>query len=46
MDLVSKSIKVDPELWRDARVKALSESLTMQELIEKLLKAYLKKGGQ
>ena len=41
MEVVTKSIKVDPELWHRARVKALSEKMTLQELIPKLLKQYL-----
>ncbi|MBC8178645.1 MAG: hypothetical protein H8E19_14675 [Deltaproteobacteria bacterium] len=45
MKLVTKSIRVDPELWHEARVKALSEKMTLQELIPKLLKEYLEKGG-
>jgi hypothetical protein len=45
MSLVSKSIKVDPELWQKARAKALTEGQTMQDLIDRLLREYLKKGG-
>jgi len=44
--LVTKSIKIDSELWHRARVKALSEKLTLQELLPRLLKQYLgEKGG-
>ena len=43
MEKVTKSIKIDPELWHKARVKALSENMTLQELIAKLLIEYLKK---
>ena len=47
MKLVTKSVKIDPELWHRARVKALSEKLTLQELLPKLLKQYLEeKGGE
>lgn len=47
MEKVTKSIKIDPELWHRARVKALSENMTLQELITKLLKEYLgEKGGK
>ena len=45
MKLVSKSIKIDPELWHNARVKAMAERMTLQELIAKLLTEYLKKKG-
>ena len=43
-DKVTKSIRMDPELWHKAKVKALSEKTTMQELISKLLTEYLKPG--
>lgn len=45
MKLVTKSIRVDPELWHKARVKALSEKMTLQELIPKLLEQYLEEKG-
>ena len=45
MKLVTKSIRVDPELWRDVRAKAISKDMTMQDLINKLLKQYLEKKG-
>jgi predicted HicB family RNase H-like nuclease len=46
MELVAKSIRIDPELWRKARAKAINGKLTMQDLITKLLTEYLKKGGK
>jgi hypothetical protein len=45
VDRVTKSIKIDPELWHKAKVKALGEHKTMQTLIKDLLTAYLKKKG-
>jgi predicted HicB family RNase H-like nuclease len=36
-----KNIKVDPELWRRARAKALVEGMTLQQLMTKLLKEYV-----
>jgi macrodomain Ter protein organizer (MatP/YcbG family) len=44
MDKVTKSLKIDPEVWHRARVKALSENMTLQELIVKLLTEYLGEG--
>jgi len=41
MDKVTKSIKIDPDLWLRARVKALAEKMTLQDLIAKLLQEYL-----
>ena len=50
MEKVVKSVKVDPELWHRAKVRALSEKMTVQQLIVKLLTEYLgegkKKGGR
>lgn len=46
-DKVTKSIKMDPELWQKARGKALGEGMTMQDLVTRLLTEYLeKKGGK
>ena len=45
MKLVTKSIRIDPELWHEARVKAMSERMTLQELIAKLLTEYLEEKG-
>ncbi len=45
MEVVTKSVKIDPELWHKARVKALGERMTLQDLIAKLLTEYLKKKG-
>jgi predicted DNA-binding ribbon-helix-helix protein len=36
------SIRVDEELWRQARMYALENDLTMTELIESLLRERLK----
>jgi hypothetical protein len=48
MDKVTKSVLINPDLWQKARGKALSEGMTMQQLIDHLLTEYLestKKGG-
>ena len=45
MGKVTKSIRIDPELWHKARVKALSERMTLQDLIASLLTEYLKERG-
>ena len=45
MGKVAKSIRVEPKLWHEARVKALSEGMTIQDLIDRLLTEYLKKKG-
>ena len=45
MAVVSKSVRIDGELWHKARMKAKAEKKTMQELIAELLQQYLKKVG-
>ena len=45
MKKVTKSVRVDPDLWHKARVKALEGHMTLEQLIEKLLTQYLKKKG-
>jgi predicted HicB family RNase H-like nuclease len=44
MATVHKSVRVDKELWQQARAKALAEGKTMQDLIADLLKKYLERG--
>ena len=46
MEEVTKSVRVDPDLWRKARAKALAEGMTLQDLITKLLREYLLKKGE
>ena len=43
MAIVSKSVRIDEELWHKARVKAMAERKTMQDLITELLRQYLKR---
>ena len=45
LEKITKSIKIDPELWHRARVKALGEKKTLQDLIAELLTEYLRKKG-
>ena len=40
MNLVSKSIRVNPALWNHVRGIALQRGLTMQTLIDRLLTSY------
>ena len=41
-ELKNQFVRVEPKLWRRARVQALSEDRTMQDLIAGLLREYLK----
>lgn len=40
---VVTSIRIDPEIWREARVYAIKNGLTVGVLVEKLLKKEIKK---
>ena len=45
MEKVIKAVRIAPDLWQQARGKALIEGMSMQGLITKLLTEYLKKKG-
>ena len=36
------SLRVDPELWKEAKIEAIRESVTLGELVEEALKAWIK----
>lgn len=40
---VVTSFRVDEELWREARIYAIENKMSMKELLESLLKTELKK---
>jgi predicted HicB family RNase H-like nuclease len=48
VEKVTKSIRIDPKLWRRARVRALGEGRTIQDLVADSLRKYLadKKAGR
>jgi hypothetical protein len=41
VEKVTKSIRIDPKLWRRARVRALGEGRTIQDLVADSLRRYL-----
>ena len=45
MEKVTKSIRIDPDLWHRARVRALTEKMSLQDLVARLLIEYLKEKG-
>jgi hypothetical protein len=45
MERVTKSIKIDPALWRRARMKAFAEGKAIQDLVAELLRTYLGEDG-
>ena len=48
VEKVTKSIRIDPKLWRRARVRAVGEGRTIQDLVADSLRKYLaeKKAGR
>ena len=41
---VTTSIKIDPELWKKAKIYSIEKGVDLSELIENLLKKELNKG--
>lgn len=40
---VNTSIKVDPKLWKEAKIQAIKEDLTVSELLEEAIREYIKR---
>ena len=40
---VTTSIKIDPELWKEAKIEAITREMDLSELVEGALKKELKK---
>jgi len=36
------SIKIDPELWKEAKIEAIKHSITVSELVEGAITAWIK----
>jgi predicted HicB family RNase H-like nuclease len=41
----STSIKIDPELWKEAKIEAIREDIDLSELVEKAIQAWISKRG-
>ena len=39
---VATSIKIDPELWKETKIKAIQYETTVSELVESAIKEYIK----
>ena len=44
---ITTSIKIDPELWKQTKIQAIQDEITVSELLEESIKDYIrkKKGG-
>jgi predicted HicB family RNase H-like nuclease len=40
---VTTSIKIDPELWKEAKIEAIQREIDLSELVENALRKELKK---
>jgi predicted HicB family RNase H-like nuclease len=40
---VTKCVKIDPDLWREAKLEAVKNDIELSTLIENAVKDYLKK---
>lgn len=39
----SISIKIDPELWKTAKIEAVKHNITLTELLEEAIRDYIEK---
>lgn len=44
---ITTSIKIDPKLWKETKIQAIQDELTVSELLENAIRDYCKrkKGG-
>ena len=40
------SLRVDPELWKEAKVQAIKHDMTLADLVDEALKEWIKKKGE
>jgi predicted HicB family RNase H-like nuclease len=40
------SIKIKPQVWKDAKIEAIKESITVSELVEQAIEKYIKEHGR
>jgi hypothetical protein len=44
--MVVTSVKVDEELWKEAKKKAIDEGITLQDLLNEAVEDWMKKKGK
>ena len=44
---ITTSIKIDPKLWKETKIQAIQDEITISELLEDAIREYIKrkKGG-
>jgi hypothetical protein len=43
---ISTSIKIDPKLWKEAKIEAINQNMDLSELVEKALDAWIGKDNK
>jgi hypothetical protein len=39
---IPTSIKIDPDLWKEAKIEAINKNMDLSELVEKAVKKWIK----
>ena len=39
------SIKIDPELWKEAKIQAIQHDMDLSELVEEAIRQWIEEGG-
>lgn len=42
IDRVATSIKINPEVWKKAKIEAIKEDMELSQLVEKALEAWMR----
>jgi hypothetical protein len=40
---ITTSIKIDPKLWKEAKIQAIQDEITVSELLEGAIRDYIKR---
>ena len=40
------SIKIKPQVWKDAKIQAIKNNITVSELVERAIEKYIKEHGK
>ena len=43
---IPTSIKIDPDLWKQAKIEAINENMDLSELVEKAIGAWIGKNDE
>jgi len=45
-EMAKTTLRLPPELWRQVRIKAVTENITVQNAVIRALEMYVAKGGK